>query len=57
MHVTVGQPVIGDNHTVREIKNSAPGIYIIYIADHEDMVRQWKKIENVPVHIEYDINY
>ena len=58
MHYLVGQEVLGGNHTIHLIDyNDDTGTYVIYI-QKEDEVFLWKEFNaNIPVSVEYNINY
>lgn len=58
MHYLVGQEVLGGSHTIHLIDyNDDTGTYVIYI-QKEDEVFLWKEFNaNIPVSVEYNINY
>lgn len=58
MHYLVGQEVLGGSHTIHLIDyNDDTGTYVIYV-QKEDEVFLWKEFNaNIPVSVEYNINY
>lgn len=58
MHYIVGQNVLSDNYTITLIKATALG-YDIFIKDNSitDEVVLWKSFENMPISVEYNINF
>ena len=57
MHFEVGKPVINYTNTVETIRLASVGVYEVWVKNKKEEVTLWKKIENVPVHIEYHIDY
>ena len=58
MHYLIGQEVLGGSHTIHLIDyNDDTGTYVIYV-QKEDEVFLWKEFNaNIPVSVEYNINY
>lgn len=58
MHYLVGQEVLGGHYTIHLIDhNDDTGTYVIYV-QKEDEVFLWKEFNaNIPVSVEYNINY
>lgn len=56
MHYEVGQAVIRGNYIIHSIEECKDG-YIVRIVK-DNIVVNWKKVNlQMPVHIEYNINY
>ena len=57
MNYVVGQPVLGGNHVIHQIIPDKDGAILIYIEkDREILV--WKKFtHNMPVSIEFNIDF
>ena len=59
MHYIVGQKVLGDTNEIHLIKfNAEKGSILIYIINQKQEIVLWKEFNsNVPISIEYNINY
>ena len=58
MHYLIGQEVLGGSHTIHLIDyHDDTRTYVIYV-QKEDEVFLWKEFNaNIPVSVEYNINY
>ncbi|WZE63608.1 hypothetical protein PANI_CDS0089 [Maribacter phage Panino] len=53
MHYQVGQSF--GNVEIDTIRQQAPNEFEIYVIDNDGTVVLWKKLQNMPVVVEYDI--
>jgi hypothetical protein len=56
MHYYQGQPVVGGKYTIEYIEQVSENYYRIFVRG-DDGVFQWKKIINMPVVEEADLNF
>jgi len=56
MHYYAGQSVVGGNYTIEYIEELDSGDYKIFVKG-DDGVFEWKKIVNMPVIQEADLNF
>lgn len=52
LHISVGGKIGG--YIVAEILNLKPNTYEVWVYIEEDCVAIWKKIENMPINVEYN---
>jgi len=58
MHYIVGQKVLGDSNEIHLIKINNKKDVLIYIINQKEEVVLWKEFNpNVPISIEYNINF
>lgn len=59
MHVTVGKPILKGSATIHSIQsNSEETEFLVWIRSNEDStVKHWKTYKNMPVAIEYNLDY
>jgi hypothetical protein len=58
MHYIVGQKVLGDSNEIHLIKINNKKDVLIYIINQKEEVVLWKEFNpNIPISIEYNINF
>jgi len=56
MNYTVGQTVLKD-HRIECINEEDSGDVVVWIRNAENEILPWKRYKNVPIHIEYNLNF
>lgn len=55
MHYIVGASCLKETHTISDIRNPSNGVYEIWIVNNIEEFQLWKRLEGMPVSIEFHV--